>query len=414
MRPKPSRGTRSKDGWRNSVPLEHRTAFPGLAFLVLLAALVCGPGESLGQSKIVGGTKAPDNAYPWMCAIAEKSGGNLFDRQFCGGSLIAPDWVLTAAHCMEGEVPYGIEVVARFSDLSDSSGAEIRGVRGIFIHPGYADLSGDLVNDIALILLDSPITSVAPLAYSRSASPSPVDNAVRAIGWGDTKSSPRFPNALQMVDLSLTPISVARRIYASNRLDIRHLAAMAPGKDTCGGDSGGPLFDLDGDLGAPLVLGITSFGLDCADRGVPGIYANVGNYVDWIDAFLAEATVGDPQVEVSGRGLPIVTRTLSTSVTNGTHFGRRLRAGRTATRSFEISNANGAVPLSINAARSSNRSFRVGGLPPYLLTGTTGSFSIQYRAPFAFRRGSSKSLVTIVTNDPVNPVFAFRVLGRYR
>lgn len=414
MRPKESRGTRSMDGWRNGVPWEQRTTLSGLEVLFLLGALLFAPGGLLGQSKIVGGTKAPANAYPWMCAIAEKSGGTLFDRQFCGGSLIAPNWVLTAAHCMEGEVPSGIEVLARFTDLDDSSGAEIRGVRGIFVHPGYADLSGDLVNDIALILLDSPITSVAPLAYSRSASPSPLNDAVRAIGWGDTKSSPRFPNELQMVDLSLTPISVARRVYASNRLDIRHLAAIAPGKDTCGGDSGGPLFDLDGDLGDPIVLGITSFGLNCAERGVPGIYANVGNYVDWIDAFLAESTVGDPQVEVNGRGVPIVSRTLSTSVTNGTHFGRRLRAGRTATRSFEISNANGATPLSINAARSSNRSFRVSGLPPYLLTGTTGSFSIQYRAPFSFRRGTSKSLVTIVTSDPVTPVFVFRVLARYR
>ena len=391
-----------------------RLPFPIPVICLFLALLVGAPGELAGQAKIVGGSKAAEGDYPWMVAIAEKSAESLFDRQFCGGSLITPNWVLTAAHCMEGETPGGIEVVARLTDLSDSSGAEIRGVRGIFIHPGYADLSGDLVNDISLILLDSAITSITPLAYSRNVYPSPLNQVVTAIGWGDTKSSPRYPNALQMVDLSLTPISVARRAYGSNRLDNRHLAAIAPGKDTCTGDSGGPLFDPIGDLGAPLILGITSFGLNCAKRGVPGIYANVGNYVDWIDAFLAEPTVGPPFLEVSGRGLPLISHNLSTSATNGTHFGRRLRAGRTATRSFEVSNVKGAIPLSIHTARSSNRSFHVSGVPPYLLTGTSDTFSIQYRAPFAFRRGSSKSLITLVSNDPATPVFVFRVIARYR
>jgi V8-like Glu-specific endopeptidase len=391
-----------------------RIPFPIPVVCLFLALLAWAPGELFGQSKIVGGTKAGDGDYPWMVAIAEKSTQTLFDRQFCGGSLIAPDWVLTAAHCMEGEFPGGIEVVAGLTDLNDSSGAEIRGVRGIFVHPGYADVSGDLVNDIALILLDSPITTITPVAYSRNASPAPVDNLVRAIGWGDTQARPRFPTELQMVDLSLTSISLARRVYASNRLDIRHLAAMAPGKDTCGGDSGGPLFDLDGDNGNPITLGITSFGLECAERGVPGIYANVGNYVAWIDDFLAGPTVGDPDLEVSGWTIPIPAGSLSPSHVSGTHFGRRVRSGRTAIRSYTLSNENGDIPLSVNGVRASNRSFHVMGAPKYLLTGATGTITVRYRAPFAFRRGTSKATVSILTNDPVTPVYNFRVLARYR
>jgi secreted trypsin-like serine protease len=386
------------------------SCFYASALVVTMAT----PFAAHGQSKIVGGTKAADGAYPWMVAIAEKSGRNLFDRQFCGGSLIAPDWVLTAAHCMEGEVPWGIEVVAGFTDLEDTSSAEVRGVRAIFIHPGYADVQGDLLNDVALILLDSPITNITPVAYSRSVAPVPIGDPVRAIGWGDTESSPRFPTELQMVDLSLDSISTARRVYASNRLDSRHLAAIAPGKDTCGGDSGGPLFDLDGDMGDPLTIGITSYGLNCAQRGVPGIYANVGNYVAWIDAFLAEPTVGDPLAEVTGNGLSIPSRTLSVSPQTGTHYGARVRAGRTRTRSFGISNANGAIPLSIHSVRVSNRNFTATSSPGYLLSGQSGVFTIRYRAPFSFRRGTSKGIVTIVTSDPVTPFYSFGVQARYR
>lgn len=372
--------------------------------------------DAFGQSRIVGGTKAVEGDYPWMVAIAEKSGRTLFERQFCGGTLISPDWVLTAAHCLEDELPWGIEVVAGFTNLGDTSTAEVRGVRGIFIHPGYIDVEGDLLNDIALILLESPITKITPVAYSRSVAPVPVGDPVRALGWGDTMSTPRFPTELQMVDLNLASISTARRVYASNRLDNRHLAALAPGKDTCGGDSGGPLFDLDGDMGKPLAIGITSFGLNCAQRGVSGIYANVGNFVALIDAFLAEPTVGDPVVEVTGRGLPIPTSTLSVSPQTGTHFGARIRAGRTKIRSFAVSNAKGAVPLSINSVKVSNRNFTVVNTLRYLFTGQTGGFSIRFRAPSSNRRGrsTSKGIVSIVTSDPAIPVYAFRVQARSR
>lgn len=394
-------------------PSRTMNRLPLLAITAALLSLLP-PGALQGQSKIVGGTKAPSGSYPWMVALAEKGGGSLYSRQFCGGSLIAPDWVMTAAHCMEGEVPSGIEVVVGVSNLNDTAGAQIRNVRGIFVHPSYADVQGDLVNDIALILLESPVNTITPVAYSRSPSPLPIGDYVRAIGWGDTRSTPRYPTDLQMVDLNLTAITTARRVYASNRLDNRHLAAMAAGKDTCGGDSGGPLFDLDGDAGNPLTVGITSFGLDCADRGVPGIYANVGNYVAWIDAFLAEPTAGDPIVEISGGGNAIPNRSSAVSTLNGTHFGPRVRSGRTRIRTFGISNVNGTAPLSINSVRSTNRNFSIVGASPYLLTGASGSITVRYRAPFTWRRGTHSSYISVVTSDPVTPVYLFRVQARYR
>lgn len=388
-----------------------KVSVPIVAFLISSCPVLF--GSEGAQPRIVGGTKAPATAYPWMVALADKTGGDLFDRQFCGGSLIAPRWVLTAAHCVEGEIASDLQVVMGFNDLDDTSGAVVRGVKAFFVHPGYADIRGDLVNDLALLYLDAPVNSITPVAFSRSVSPLSVGETIRAIGWGDTQSSPRYPTELRQVDLAIESISRARQVYGSNQLNQRHLAAIGNGRDTCGGDSGGPLFDLDGDGGDPLILGITSFGLRCAQRGVPGIYTNVGYYSDWIDTFLSLPTSGDPIAELSGLGVPIANPSYSPNRVNGTHLGRKVRSGRTVTRRFGLSNLNGTFPLSVEKAVSTSRNFSLSA-PPYVLAGESGVVSLRFRAPFTFRRNArSLSRVTLRLNDPGNPAYVFRVLGRY-
>jgi trypsin len=385
------------------------------AATILLSLLVlAAPLSSTGQAKIVGGTKA--GSYPWMAAVANTTGGSLFDRQFCGGSLIAPDWILTAAHCLDGEVAEGLQILVNFNDLEDSSGAVIRGVKGIYIHPSYRDVSGDLYNDVALILLDAPINSVTPIDVATSPVAVTTGAAVRAIGWGDTKSSPRFPTELQEVDLAIASITSARQAYGVSNLDSRHLAAIAGGKDTCGGDSGGPLFDLDGANGgaSPLLVGITSYGLGCAVRDIPGIYANVGNFFPWISAFLAQPTDVDAVVNLNGKGTPIANGSLGTSTIDGTNFGRRVRAGRTVVRQFSISNEAGSLPLSLPVTRTSGKAFNVRSSPPYLFGGATGTITVSYRAPISFRNGKSKTFLSVRTNDPTALSYGFRLEAKYR
>lgn len=384
------------------------------AATILLSLLVlAAPLSSRGQAKIVGGTKA--DSYPWMAAVANTTGGTLFERQFCGGSLIAPDWILTAAHCLDGEVAEGLQILVNFNDLEDTSGAVIRGVKGIYIHPSFRDVSGDLYNDVALILLDAPINTVTPINVATTPVAVTTGASVRAIGWGDTKSSPRFPKELQAVDLAIASIASARQAYKVSNFDNRHLAAIAGGKDTCGGDSGGPLFDLDGanDGASPLLVGITSYGLGCAVRNVPGIYANVGNFFPWISAFLAQSTDVDAVVNLTGNGTPITNGSLATSIINGTNFGRRVRAGRTVVRQFSISNAAGSLPLSLPMTRTSGKTFKVRSSPPYLFGGTTGTISVSYRAPVSFRNGKSRTFLSVRTNDPTALSYGFRLQANY-
>lgn len=407
--------TKSLHSFLLSMCPSHRLSRAALHAASATLLFLVGFGSAFAQSRIVGGTKAPDDSYPWMSAVADRSGGSLFNRQFCGGSLIAPDWVLTAAHCIEGRSASGLQVVVGVNNLDNSSGAEIRTVRGIYRHPRFRDIRGDLFNDVALLLLDSPVESIDPTEFATSPNSVPIGTAVRALGWGDTRTTPRYPRELRMVDLNLVSIGLARRTYGTPRLNHRHLAAKGAGKDTCGGDSGGPLFvEGGGTAGAPLLIGITSYGLGCARSGVPGIYANVGNYASWIYAFLSQDVEQPPVAVVRGMKRPIANGTKGTTVRNGTNFGRRVRAGRSVVRRFEVRNVAGKTPLSITSARSTSKDFRVVNYPPYVFGGQAAPFRVRFRAPKNSRTGVARSRITLSTNDPAKPSFSFAVASRYR
>lgn len=380
------------------------------------AVLFCLPPSSPCQSRIVGGTKTPSDSYRWIAALAESDGGTLYDRQFCGASLISRDWVITAAHCVEGEPPSRLQVVVGLSDLDDSSSAEIRGVRGVYIHPAYADVQGDLLNDIALLLLDAPVTNIDPVAFARSPSAAVPGISVRALGWGDTLAKPRYPTELRMVDLDLVSIAFANRVYGVNRYDDRHLAAMATGKDTCSGDSGGPLFVTDGAPGdAPLLVGITSFGLNCAQRGVPGLYANVGNFADWMDGFLVLDSEGSsPSMQLLGNGRWIPSGSADPGAGNLTDFGRPLPAGGSRVRRFSVSTGGEGIPLAVTGIRFSNPAFSARFYPRYLLPGELGIVGVRYRAPVSWHGGRSQTRMTILNNDPANPFYTVTLRARYR
>lgn len=365
------------------------------------------------EPRIVGGTKSPEDTYRWIVALANTGSGSLFSRQFCGGSLIDRNWVLTAAHCVEDSTSGQLQVIVGLTDLDDTSNAEIRRVRGIFIHPGYADRGGDLFNDVALLHLKDPVDTITPIAYSRSPGLAVPGLTVRALGWGDTRSTPRYPTELRMVDLNLVSNASANSSY-DGVLRSMHVAARGRGKDTCKGDSGGPLFDEDGAVpGDPLLVGITSFGIGCATRTVPGIYANVGYFASWIDVFIGQTQTAGPSLLVKGRGLGIRHGNRNVSRRNNTDFGPRLRGGRSRLQSFTLGNGPNRLPLAIEAATARSRAFQVTSKPRYLFSGRSGTLRVRYRASKRQRNGSEFAFVRITTNDLRRPNYIFRVRGRY-
>jgi secreted trypsin-like serine protease len=285
---------------------DRRLRPPALLLLLLLfTALVFPPPPAAAQPpsppaaqldpRIVGGSLAAAGQFPWQVALVDPGGiyGNdLYSGQFCGGSLIRLDWVLTAAHCVQylGEVTPSaqIRIAAGFLQLSaPGSALQLRSVEAVFVHPGYDEVSTD--QDIALIKLSTPLTRTArvrPIALvteSQAATLVAAGKTVTVSGWGDRSyGSGAGSNRLRFVTLPVVRQARCNDLYAGG-ITANMLCAgpLSGGKDSCQGDSGGPLVARAAN-GTYRQVGVVSWGNGCAWANYPGIYTRVSRYLDWI------------------------------------------------------------------------------------------------------------------------------------
>ena len=257
----------------------------GLAFMAGNATPVGGRLMAASSTtsplpKIVGGRPAPKDAYPWMTALILR-GQTPVKGQFCGGALIHPQWVLSAAHCVEDMSASALDVLVGGYDLRSSTDGTRVSVSQIVIHPRFSTVKGALVNDFALLKLSKPLTGVPVLSLVDAVSQVAPGTPVKGMGWGTTSEGGRQSPILLEVDMNLVSLTEASEVYPG--LSEVHLAAGVPGggRDTCQGDSGGPLVVSDG-RGGWRHAGTVSFGDGCGRDGTPGIYGNTINYRSWI------------------------------------------------------------------------------------------------------------------------------------
>jgi secreted trypsin-like serine protease len=255
-----------------------------LAFLfgVLVVAMRLGSGAAVPalaandrdfQAQIVGGTEVPDDKYPVMAALLDtRYGSTAYQQQFCGGSLIDQDSVLTAAHCVVGTSPQPLRITVGRTVLDSNQGQE-RSVSTIFVHPSYDGSSSDAY-DAAVLRLSSSVSGIAPikLATPRQDSLEKPGRKARIAGWGDTESS--YPDRMREASVPIVSDAYAKKVYGRAFSPTLMVAAGETGRDTCQGDSGGPMFSRVS--GQYRQVGITSFGgARCGASGVPGVYTEV-------------------------------------------------------------------------------------------------------------------------------------------
>lgn len=260
---------------------------------------------------IIGGGPADPGEYPWQAALLQANTGQWWG---CGGSLISPSWVATAAHCVSegGSVvtsPSALHVVVGRHDLTTNAGQRIP-VAEVHVHPNYNPVTFD--SDIALLRLRYPATlttTVQPIALATAGHAALFAPGVEATvtGWGTrTEGALDFPNELYEVNVPIVAQDICAFTYAAQGAQITNnmLCAGVPigGKDACQGDSGGPLIVPDG-VGGFKLAGVVSWGIGCARPGLPGVYTRVANFIDWIELQQDTLTTGRYMV-TDGTNLP--------------------------------------------------------------------------------------------------------------
>ncbi|MYX38514.1 MULTISPECIES: serine protease [Streptomycetaceae] len=240
------------------------------------------PGAPGADNGVIGGTPVTTEQYPWAVVLSSRSRyGTGRSGQFCGGALVGPNTVVSAAHCFSptalggdwNQVP-DLRIIAGRTDLAGSAGKEVA-VRKVWVNPAYDPTTNS--GDVAVVTTAEPFPAGSAI---RMAAPGDVNSyeagtPAQVFGWGDTAGLGTYSNVLMAANVSVLADSVCEQAYPGStegkyqKNGMVCAGDLAGGHDSCQGDSGGPL------VAEGRLIGLVSWGAGCAQAGHPGVYTRV-------------------------------------------------------------------------------------------------------------------------------------------
>ncbi|XP_057184052.1 transmembrane protease serine 13b isoform X2 [Triplophysa rosa] len=237
-------------------------------------------GKPPTDTKIIGGAMAAKGQWPWQASLHFRR------SHICGGTLVAPDFILTAAHCFPQDIPGILELsnwrvfVGLVSQLNLPNPYYLK---QIILHENYNTRTKD--NDIALLKLETSISNIHPICLPVTGQTFPTGMQCWTTGFGltlegDSSSSPTLMEvAVNLIDKSTCNAAAAYGGAITGNMQCA--GVLAGGKDSCQGDSGGPLV-CKADDRRWYLTGVTSWGIGCGRKNLPGVYTDVERFLPWI------------------------------------------------------------------------------------------------------------------------------------
>lgn len=263
-----------------------RTGIVGLLIAVVALPLAT-PGHATGRPRVIGGHPARTADSPWVAALASRAlFGSERSGQFCGGAVIGPRSVVTAAHCLSHEVlgtdreqVRDLRVITGRGDLDARWEGRETPVAGIWVNPAYDPRTH--TGDVAVLTLTEPLPpgSAIPMAGQKDRAYAPRSRAT-VYGWGDTRGDGTYARSLRAADVRISPSEECARVYSGGSRGTYQAATMlcaavrGGGRDACQGDSGGPL------VSGGRLVGLVSWGTGCGEPGRPGVYTRISAVID--------------------------------------------------------------------------------------------------------------------------------------
>ncbi|KNB51316.1 S1 family serine peptidase [Streptomyces caatingaensis] len=267
----------------------------GRSLAVALALLLVLPGATSADGRVVvGGQPVRTSDVPWVVALASRERfGSTRSGQFCGGVVVGPRTVVTAAHCLTREVlgtdpreAKDLRVLVGRDDLRGAEGTEVP-VQEAWANPGFNVMTN--AGDIGVVTLAQPLPATHVIGMAQRGETVYGANTPAVVyGWGDTVGNGAYSETLHGSPVLVLADELCEQAYpggvegAFNRASMLCAGWPEGGRDACQGDSGGPL------VAGGRLVGIVSWGSGCAQPGRPGVYTRISAVSRMVTAHSAD------------------------------------------------------------------------------------------------------------------------------